>query len=87
MIKIFTIVALLAISPPTLAQETQNRTQPEPTRIELDQENHRILFFIEGELQAVLEKGRLSVDGDILSRSFLHGNVDLTDDMQEGVGE
>ena len=78
MTKTFMILALLTFSASALAQDTQNNTQPEPTRIELDQENHRILFFIEGELQAVLEKGRLIVDGDVLSDSYLHGVVDLT---------
>jgi len=81
------ILALLAFSVPALGQNTQDAPQSEPTRIEVDQENHRILFFIEGELQSVLEKGRLTVDGDVLSDSFLHGVVDLTPQDSEGASD
>lgn len=84
MIKLFTVAAILVLSFPAFAQGAPQKPSQEPTRIEVDQEKGRILFFIAGELQAVLEKGRLTVEGDVMSDSYLHGTVDLQKQDREG---
>lgn len=56
------IISVLFFSQPVHAEDA---AAPEPTRIEADSENSQIRFYIDGELEAVLTKGRLHVREDI----------------------
>lgn len=72
MLRIITVFALVTLSSAIASQTMPHEISPASTRIEVDEAEQTISFFVEGELKAFLDKEGLTVDGALTAQSFLH---------------
>ncbi len=84
MFKIIAVFALITLSSAVASQTMPHEASPASTRIEVDEAEKTISFFVENELKAFLDKEGLTVDGAINAQSFLHDdeNIDQESDPE-----